>query len=44
MSEFYFDYKCIAMNSTITSPKGADKALDFYLFQDYDNNDGAMCI
>ncbi len=44
MSEFYFDYKCIAMNSTTTSPKGADKALDFYLFQDYDNNEGAMCI
>lgn len=44
MSEFYFDYKCIAMNSTTTSPKGADKALDFYLFQDYDNNEGAMCV
>lgn len=44
MSEFYFDYKCIAMNSTNTSPKGTDKALDFYLFQDYDNNEGSMCV
>ena len=44
MSEFYFDYKCIAMNSTSTNSKGTDKALDFYLFQDYNNNDGSMCV
>ena len=44
MSEFYFDYKCIAMNSASTNSKGTDKALDFYLFQDYNNNDGSMCV
>ncbi len=44
MSEFYFDYKCIAMNSTNTGLKGTDKALNFYLFQDYNNNKGSMCI
>ncbi|MCH5157418.1 MAG: GTPase domain-containing protein [Clostridiales bacterium] len=44
MSEFYFDYKCIAMNSTAKGAMGTDKALDFYLFQDYDHNDGAMCV
>lgn len=44
MSEFYFDYKCISMNSRAQGAGGTDKALDFYLFQDYDNNEGSMCI
>ena len=43
MSEFYFDYKCISMNNASKNPKGEDKALDFYLYQDYNNNEGSMC-
>lgn len=33
MSEFYFDYKCIALGGP--DVKKGDKALDFFLFQDY---------
>ncbi|MBQ7761362.1 MAG: hypothetical protein IJ400_04830 [Clostridia bacterium] len=41
MSEFYFDYKCIAMGEQANG-KTNDKALDFYLFQDYDEGN-TMC-
>ena len=36
MSEFYFDYKCLAASGKNTA-KG-DKALDFFLYQDYKND------
>ena len=42
MSEFYFDYKCIAMGEQ-NNGKINDKALDFYLFQDYDDEGSTMC-
>ena len=42
MSEFFFEYKCIAMSDK-GKEKQADKALDFYLFQD-DSGDDAMCV
>ena len=42
MSEFFFDYKCIAMGEMVTG-KPNDKALDFYLFQDYDEEGSTMC-
>ena len=35
MSEFYFDYKCISMNSNENIEGKSDKALGFYLYQDY---------
>ena len=42
MSEFYFNYKCIAMGEQkIANP---DKALTFYLFQDYDDKGSTMCV
>lgn len=45
MSEFYFDYKCIAMSEKRTGSLGAeDKALDFYLYQDYNNDKGGMGV
>lgn len=31
------------MNNASKNPKGEDKALDFYLYQDYNNNEGSMC-
>lgn len=34
MSEFYFDYKCIAMSERLRAGT-PDRALDFYLYQDY---------
>ena len=40
MSEFHFEYKCISMSD---NGKNTDKALDFYLFQNYDN-EGAMTV
>ncbi len=43
MSEFYFDYKCIAMGEQDPT-KPADKALDFYLFQDYRRTYSNMCV
>lgn len=42
MSEFYFDYKCMPMSSFSDEDKG-DKALDFYLYQDYGGTDTDMC-
>ena len=42
MSEFFFDYQCIAMGEQDTG-KPRDKALDFYLFQDYDEEGSTMC-
>lgn len=42
MSEFFFDYQCIAMGEQDTG-KPHDKALDFYLFQDYDEEGSTMC-
>lgn len=45
MSEFYFDYKCIAMSEKRTGSLGAeDKALDFYLYQDYNSDKGGMGV
>ena len=41
MSEFYFDYKCISMGEQ--NAKDKNKALDFYLFQDYDEEGSTMC-
>lgn len=41
MSEFYFDYKCIAMGGQ-DNGRANDKALDFYLFQEYDER-STMC-
>lgn len=43
MSEFFFDYKCIAMGEQIEG-KPEDKALDFYLFQNYDVERNTMCV
>ena len=43
MSEFFFDYKCIAMGELVPG-KPNDKALDFYLFQDYDEEGSTMCV
>lgn len=44
MSEFYFDYKCISMNASSGGTQGnPDKALDFYLYQDYAGS-GEMCV
>ena len=43
MSEFFFDYKCIAMGEQIKG-KPKDKVLDFYLFQDYDEEGSTMCV
>jgi len=42
MSEFFFDYKCIAMGEQ-NKNKQDDKVLDFYLFQDYDEKGSTMC-
>ena len=42
MSEFFFDYKCIAMGDQ-NMGKPYNKALDFYLFQDYDGEGSTMC-
>lgn len=42
MSEFFFDYKCIAMGEQ-NKNKQEDKVLDFYLFQDYDEEGSTMC-
>lgn len=42
MSEFYFDYKCISLGGR--EGKLKDKALDFYLFQDYAPAMGALCV
>lgn len=42
MSEFFFDYKCIAMGEQ-NKDKPEDKALDFYLFQNYDKDGSTMC-
>ncbi len=42
MSEFFFDYKCIAMGEQ-NKNKQDDKVLDFYLFQDYDEEGSTMC-
>ncbi len=50
MSEFYFDYKCIAMGDVDPNPiagdrpREADKALDFYLYQNYNVANGSMCV
>lgn len=41
MSEFCFNYKCIAMGEQ--KAENPDKALTFYLFQDYDAG-GNMCV
>lgn len=42
MSEFHFHYKCVAMgNQPDDKP---DKALTFYLYQDYDELGNAMCV
>lgn len=41
MSEFFFDYKCISMGETLEGKK-SDKSLNFYLFQDYE--DDSMCV
>ena len=41
MSEFFFDYKCISMGEKVE--KKNDKALNFYLYQDYDDETNAMC-
>ncbi len=43
MSEFFFDYKCIAMGEQPKN-KPHDKALDFYLFQDYNEEGDSMCV
>ncbi len=40
MSEFYFDYKCVALAGE--DVKKGDKALDFFLYQDYGN--GSMQV
>lgn len=42
MSEFHFNYKCIAMGKQPT--QNPNKALAFYLFQDYDENGSTMCV
>ena len=42
MSEFYFNYKCIAMGEQKIA--NLDKALTFYLFQDYDDKGSTMCV
>ena len=44
MSEFYFDYQCIAMNGGASDAAATDKALRFYLFQDYDSKAHEMCV
>ena len=44
MSEFYFDYQCIAMNGGASDAAVTDKALRFYLFQDYDSKAHEMCV
>lgn len=40
MSEFYFDYRCISLSKD--SDKNNKKALDFFLFQNYEN--GSMNV
>lgn len=41
MSEFHFNYKCIAMGEQAV--ENPEKALTFYLFQDYDESGSTMC-
>lgn len=43
MSEFYFDYKCISMGRQ-TAARGNDKALRFFLFQNYEEKGESMCV
>ena len=42
MSEFHFYYKCIAMGEQ--TGENPEKALAFYLYQDYDENGNTMCV
>lgn len=45
MSEFFFDYKCISMSEERKGLLGADdKALDFFLYQDYNLSKNNMCV
>ena len=41
MSEFHFNYKCIAMGEQTS--ENPEKALAFYLYQDYDEKGSTMC-
>ncbi len=41
MSEFFFDYKCVALGNAVDGRN--DRALDFYLYQDYEQSVSTMC-